>query len=58
MVKVPRDSKLPSPGVRASSRARQSRAAIGVVNQEVVADPFFTPRESLEVQAGMYGVPP
>jgi ABC-2 type transport system ATP-binding protein len=38
-------------------RARDARAAIGVVPQEIAADPFFTPRESLEVQAGMYGVP-
>ena len=37
---------------------RNARAAIGVVPQEIAADPFFTPRESLEVQAGMYGVPP
>ena len=37
---------------------RDARAAIGVVPQEIAADPFFTPRESLEVQAGMYGVPP
>ncbi len=36
---------------------RQSRAAIGVVNQEVVADPFFTPLEMLELMAGFYGVP-
>lgn len=36
---------------------RQSRAAIGVVNQEVVADPFFTPIEMLELMAGFYGVP-
>ena len=36
---------------------RNARAAIGVVNQEIAADPFFTPRESLEVQAGLYGVP-
>jgi ABC-2 type transport system ATP-binding protein len=36
---------------------RAARAAIGVVPQEVAADVFFTPRESLEVQAGMYGVP-
>lgn len=36
---------------------RQSRAAIGVVNQEVVADPFFTPVEMLELMAGFYGVP-
>jgi ABC-2 type transport system ATP-binding protein len=32
-------------------------AAIGVVPQELAADVFFTPRESLEVQAGFYGVP-
>ncbi|WP_304165160.1 ABC transporter ATP-binding protein [Phenylobacterium aquaticum] len=39
-------------------RPRDARAAIGVVPQEISVDPFFTPRESLEVQAGMYGVPP
>src|SRR5580700_6857457 len=38
-------------------RPRDARAAIGVVPQEIAADFFFTPRESLEVQAGMYGVP-
>lgn len=37
---------------------RDARAALGVVPQEIVADVFFTPRESLEVQAGFYGVPP
>ena len=36
---------------------RQSRAAIGVMPQEPNVDPFFTPREMLEVQAGLYGVP-
>ncbi|WP_409019254.1 ABC transporter ATP-binding protein [Brevundimonas vesicularis] len=36
---------------------RDARAALGVVNQEIVADVFFTPREALEVQAGFYGVP-
>lgn len=36
---------------------RQSRAAIGVMPQELNLDPFFTPRASLEVQAGLYGVP-
>ncbi|MCW1931641.1 ABC transporter ATP-binding protein [Pararhodobacter zhoushanensis] len=36
---------------------RQSRAAIGVMPQELNVDPFFTPRESLETQAGLYGVP-
>jgi ABC-2 type transport system ATP-binding protein len=38
-------------------RPRDARAAIGVVPQELAADVFFTPRESLETQAGMYGVP-
>lgn len=36
---------------------RQSRAAIGVVPQELNMDPFFTPAETLELQAGLYGVP-
>jgi ABC-2 type transport system ATP-binding protein len=36
---------------------RGARAAIGVVPQEITVDVFFTPRESLEVQAGYYGVP-
>ena len=36
---------------------RQSRAAIGVMPQELNMDPYFTPRGSLEVQAGLYGVP-
>ena len=37
---------------------RQARAAIGVVPQELNIDPFFTPYELLELQAGLYGVPP
>ncbi|WCL54430.1 ABC transporter ATP-binding protein [Gimibacter soli] len=36
---------------------RNARANIGVVPQELTFDAFFTPREMLEVQAGMYGVP-
>jgi ABC-2 type transport system ATP-binding protein len=36
---------------------RQARAAIGVVPQELNIDPFFTPIELLELQAGLYGVP-
>lgn len=36
---------------------RAARAAIGVVPQELNMDPFFTPRETLELQAGFYGVP-
>ncbi len=36
---------------------RQSRAAIGVVPQELNLDAFFSPAQALEVQAGLYGVP-
>ena len=36
---------------------RQSRAAIGVMPQELNLDPFFSPRAAMEVQAGLYGVP-
>ena len=36
---------------------RQSRAAIGVMPQEPNLDAYFTPRGSLDVQAGLYGVP-
>ena len=38
-------------------RMRAARRAIGVVPQELNLDPFFTPRELLELQAGLYGVP-
>ena len=37
---------------------RQARAAIGVVPQELNIDPFFTPYELLDLQAGLYAVPP
>ena len=36
---------------------RAARRAIGIVPQELNFDPFFTPRELLELQAGLYGVP-
>jgi len=43
-------------GMDIDEQPRAARAAIGVVPQEIVTDVFFTPRESLEVQAGFYGV--
>ena len=33
------------------------KKSIGVVPQELSFDPFFTPRQVLELQAGMFGVP-
>ena len=34
-----------------------ARGAIGIVPQELNMDPFFSPAEALEIQAGYYGVP-
>jgi ABC-2 type transport system ATP-binding protein len=36
---------------------RNAKNSIGIVPQEIVFDPFFTPFETLENQAGFYGVP-
>jgi ABC-2 type transport system ATP-binding protein len=36
---------------------RNAKASIGVVPQELLFDAFFTPFETLELQAGLYGVP-
>jgi ABC-2 type transport system ATP-binding protein len=44
-------------GVDIDANPRQARAAIGVVAQELNIDAFFTPRELLDLQAGLYGVP-
>ena len=35
---------------------REVRASIGIVPQEVSMDPFFSPKDLLELQAGLYGV--
>ena len=35
---------------------RNAKRAIGIVPQEIVFDPFFTPFEVLEIQAGLYGI--
>ncbi len=36
---------------------RNAKASIGIVPQEILFDPFFTPAETLELVAGLYGVP-
>jgi len=36
---------------------RDARRRLGVVPQELVYDPFFTPRETLLIQAGYFGIP-
>jgi ABC-2 type transport system ATP-binding protein len=37
---------------------RNAKRSIGIVPQEIIFDPFFTPKETLEIQAGLYGIPP
>ncbi len=36
---------------------RQVRSSIGIVPQEVNLDAFFSPKDLLELQAGLYGIP-
>ncbi len=36
--------------------SRKVKQSIGVVPQELVMDPYFTPRETLDIQAGYYGI--
>ena len=43
-------------GFNLDKNPRQVRASIGIVPQEVVLDPFFSPKILLELQAGLYGV--
>ncbi|KQR87789.1 ABC transporter ATP-binding protein [Sphingomonas sp. Leaf343] len=44
-------------GFDIDAHPRNAKASIGIVNQEILFDPFFTPVETLEIQAGLYGVP-
>lgn len=44
-------------GFDQDANPRMSRASIGVVPQELNIDPFLTPLQSLDIQAGLYGVP-
>jgi ABC-2 type transport system ATP-binding protein len=44
-------------GFDIDSHPRNAKASIGIVPQEILFDPFFTPAETLEIQAGLYGVP-
>lgn len=44
-------------GFDTDENPRNAKNSIGIVPQEIVFDPFFTPFETLENQAGFYGVP-
>jgi len=43
-------------GINADDKPKETRMKIGIVPQELNMDPFFTPYELLELQAGLYGV--
>ena len=43
-------------GIDIDQNSKLSRKKIGIVPQELNIDPFFTPIELLELQAGLYGV--
>ena len=43
-------------GFNLDKNPRQVKASIGIVPQEVTLDPFFSPKNLLELQAGLYGV--
>jgi ABC-2 type transport system ATP-binding protein len=44
-------------GFDIDAHPRNAKRSIGIVPQEILFDPFFTPLEALELQAGLYGVP-
>ena len=44
-------------GVNIDENIKLSKFKIGIVPQELNIDPFFSPAELLELQAGLYGVP-
>jgi len=44
-------------GFNLDKNPRQVRASIGIVPQEVNLDAFFSPKDLLELQAGLYGIP-
>ncbi len=44
-------------GYEVDENPRMARSSIGVVPQELNLDAFFSPRELLDMQAGLYGVP-
>ena len=44
-------------GIDIDKNQKLSKFKIGIVPQELNIDPFFTPFELLELQAGLYGIP-
>ena len=53
---VKTDGKVTIWGFDIDDHPRNAKRSIGIVPQEIIFDPFFTPRETLEIQAGLYGI--
>ena len=43
-------------GIDLDNDPKTVRGNLGVVSQEIIIDPFFTPMEIMNIQAGMYAV--
>ena len=53
---IPDAGSLAVMGHDVSRDFRAARRAVGIVPQEIVFDPFFTVRETLEIQSGYFGL--
>tara|TARA_Y100001970_G_scaffold200049_1_gene243269 strand:+ start:2174 stop:3103 length:930 start_codon:yes stop_codon:yes gene_type:complete len=51
------EGKITICGINIDDDSKLSKTKIGIVPQELNIDPFFTPHELLELQAGLYGIP-
>ena len=51
------EGKISICGIDIDTNSKLSKKKIGIVPQELNIDPFFTPYELLELQAGLYGIP-
>ena len=51
------EGKISICGIDIDKNSKLTKKKIGIVPQELNIDPFFTPYELLELQAGLYGIP-
>jgi ABC-2 type transport system ATP-binding protein len=53
---IPDKGSLAVMGHDVRANYREARRSVGIVPQEIVFDPFFTVRETLEIQSGYFGL--
>lgn len=54
---LPTSGSIAVSGFDIKNDMRKARMSVGIVPQELNLDPFFSPLQLLELQAGLYGVP-